>query len=215
MRTPDSSAPRPVNSDSVAPTANSASAVSDRGDRQRVERRRRRRTAASGIAGADGERKKRRHRRSPGRAELVGVEAELLARERVERVLGVGDQPLGESARLAGGRPFARVDQRKLLRLGVGILGQLLALEPDLVFEQFALRAHRNEFAGGHRECAGGQAGDAGQHDHSRVGVGAGDAENQARVGHQAVVDSEHRRAQIAAAAQAAMPALDAAGAPA
>ena len=44
-----------------------------------------------------------------------------------------------------------------------------------------------------------------------RIRVRAGDAEDQARVRHEAVVDAEHGGAQVAAAAKAAVPVLDAA----
>ena len=45
-----------------------------------------------------------------------------------------------------------------------------------------------------------------------RIGARTGDAEDQARVRHEAVVDAEHRGAQVAAAAEAAVPVLDAGG---
>ena len=49
------------------------------------------------------------------------------------------------------------------------------------------------------------------QHDDARIGARARDAEDQARVRHEAVVDAEHRGAQVAAAAETAVPVLDAA----
>jgi len=45
-----------------------------------------------------------------------------------------------------------------------------------------------------------------------RICGGARDAENEASVRYKTVVDAEHRGAQVAAAAEAAMPKLDAAG---
>ena len=124
-------------------------------------------------------------------------------------MLRVGDELLGHALRFAARQSLRLVDQRQLLRLGVGIFLQFGALESDLVFEQFALRAHRDEFSRGHRERPRDEAGNAGQQHHPRVGVRAGNAEDQARVRHQSVVDAKHRCAQVTAAAQAPVAVLD------
>src|SRR5690349_3715038 len=100
----------------------------------------------------------------------------------------------------------------ELLRLGLRIFGQLVALEADLVFEQLPLRPHRDELAGGHREGAGSEARHAGQHDDRRIRARAGDAENETRIRYEPVVDPENGGPQIAAATESPVPALDAAG---
>ena len=101
------------------------------------------------------------------------------------------------------------IDQGKLLRFGFGIFREFIAFQADLIFEQLALRAHRNVFARGHRERTGGKPGNAGEQHGRRARIRACDAEDQARVRDQAVVHAEHGRAQIADAAQAAVAALD------
>ena len=80
------------------------------------------------------------------------------------------------------------------------------------MLEELALRAYGDEFAGGHRERAGGQSRDAGQQHDGGIGARTGDAEDQTRVRHEPVVDAENRRAQVAATAQAPVPMLDVAG---
>ncbi len=145
---------------------------------------------------ADGEGEERRDRRAPGRAQLIGIEPELFARERIQRVLRVRDELLGDAARFGRAQALGAIDQRQLLRFGVGIFGKLVSLEADLIFEKLTLRAHRDELAGRHRKCAGGEAGDAGQQHDRRTAARAGDAEDEAGVRHQAVVDAEYRRAQ-------------------
>ena len=105
---------------------------------------------------------------------------------------------------------LGRVDQRQLLRFRLRILLQLVALEADLVLEELALRAHGHVFAGGHRERAGGECPRRPRRARARGSdARARDAEDQARVGDQAVVDAEHRGAQVAAAAEVAMAVLE------
>ena len=193
---------------------NSATAVTR--DAPAVARASRRRTGTAAAAARRRWRRRRTRlrRRAERRAELVGIEAELLARQRVERVLGSARSAVGELGGLPLRQAFGRVDQRQLLRLRLRVLLQLVALQRDLVLVQLALRAHRNVFAGRHRERAGRKSGDAGQQHQMRVAARAGDAEDQARVRHQAVVDAEHGGAQVAAAAEVAMTALDVADRP-
>jgi hypothetical protein len=84
-----------------------------------------------------------------------------------------------------------------------------VALEGDLVFEQLALRADRNVLAGRHGEGPGGKSRDAGDENQPRVAAGPGDAEDQACIRDQPVVDPEDRGPQIAAAAKIAMAEFD------
>ena len=117
IRNPERSAPRPVNSDKQRADREER----DRGDADRDRQRARaghRHERRERQQRADGERQERRDRRAPRRAQLVGIEPELLARQRVERVLGVGDDLRGELRRFLRPQSLRRVDERELLRLG-------------------------------------------------------------------------------------------------
>ena len=110
-------------------------------DRRDADRRReaRRRRVRSGTATAATPRPaanehERARRGAERRAQLVEVEAKLLARERVERVLRDRRPCACASASgLAFRQALGGVDQRELLRFGLRILLQLVALERDLV----------------------------------------------------------------------------------
>src|SRR2546429_260218 len=145
IRVPENTAARPVNSDSVAPTTNSAIAVN---------------SPAIGSARAP----------APNANGNSGTAA-----------------PSANESR-----------------------DEIAAPQGDLIFEELPLRAHRDEFAGGHRERAGGQSRHPGEEHDGRIRARARDAEDEARVRYEPVVDAEHCRAQISAAAQAAVPVLDA-----
>ena len=68
-------------------------------------------------ARADGEGDEGRDRRADRRAEIVGVEAELLAGQRIERLVRIGDQLLGDVAGLVQRDAAGGIDQRELLGL--------------------------------------------------------------------------------------------------
>ena len=172
MRAPEYSALRPVNSESRAPTPNSATAVTPIAIGSACGPGANRNGASGSSAPAANDRNDE-IAAPQRRAELVRIEPQLLARERVERVLGIGDDPCASRVGFAWRQALRRVDQRQLLRLGLGILLELVALEADLVLEELALRAHRNVFARGHRERARAQAGDAGEEHDVRVRIGA------------------------------------------
>src|SRR5258708_7256620 len=69
---------------------------------------------------------------------LGGIDAELLAHERIERNLLVVHDPGGESLRLGPVQAFRLVDQRELLLFGLGRLLDLLPFLGDLAERQLA-----------------------------------------------------------------------------
>ena len=200
MRRPPASALRPVNRLNAAPTPNSAmpaviaAIVTDSLQRQSEQERHQRDDRA------ERERQERIDRGAPRRAEVVRVEAQLLARERVERVRLVLHQFAAHAARLFELHAARLVDQREFFGFFFRVFVQLVALEPDLVLEHLALRAHRHVFARGHRERAGEQSRDAARQHEVRARRRTRDAHDQAGVRDEAVVDAEHRGAQVAAA---------------
>ncbi len=150
--------------ESVAPTPNRASA--GEGDAEDDQ----------GRAGAEEERDHRQQGAetkreegagggAPGRAQLAGVEAQLLAHQGVERDLGVLEQAAGEGLGFVFGDALGAVDQRQLLQLLVRGDGELGRLQLDLALEQLALGAHRYVFARRHGGSAGEEAGEAGEED--------------------------------------------------
>ena len=91
------------------------------------------------------------------------------------------------------------VELGELAGLDVRVPTQLDALEVELVLEQLGLGLHGAVLAGGHGDRAGDPAGEPGEADHTGPRAGAGDAEDQRDVGHQAVAGPEHRGAGHAA----------------
>ena len=105
-----------------------------------------------------------------GEPSWSGIEAELLADERVEGRLGVLEDAMGDRPRLGLGEALRTVDRRQL---GFFLLGHRLELGPfegDLTLVQLALALHRDVLTGGHAERAGEEPRDTGQED--EVGVG-------------------------------------------
>ncbi len=152
---------------------------------------------------ACGEREEREDRSAPRRTEVVRVQAELLARKSVERRVVVLHEVARDAPRLVDIHAARVVDQRELLGLFFGILVEFGALEPDLVLEHLALRAHRDVLAGRHRQRARQQSRDTTGDHSAQPRARAGHAHDQARVRHEAVVHPKHRCAQVAAAVAA------------
>ena len=151
-----------------------------------------------GNRASRGERSKRGQRGAVRGAEVPGIEPEFLARQRLEGAGRVGNQRVGLTPCLRGFHAARDEDQRQFAGFLLGILGKFRLLERDLVLIHLLLRAHRHIFAGGHGERARKKAGDAGQQ-HDAVGAaGPRDAEYQARVRDQSVVDAEYGGAQAA-----------------
>ena len=161
---------------------------------------------SSGMRRADREARRRGERRlDRTRAERLG-DAELVARVRAERVVGhelVGDLP-GER-----GIEAARdVDRRQL----AGARPRRRPRAPRARASRSALSVSACERTDTYSPAAidmapGDQAGDAGDQHAAVRRVRGGDAEHEARRGHDAVVGAEHRGAQPADAVRA-MPLL-------
>jgi hypothetical protein len=127
-----------VNSESVAPMLKSAmprprptERARPVGDRKGHERQR--------GAGAKGDERARGG--ADGRAELAGLSPSSSRARVSSAVLGIGDELLARARRFLLRQALGGVDQRELLRLGLRILLELVALERDLVLEELALRA--------------------------------------------------------------------------
>src|SRR6267143_671198 len=84
--------------------------------------------------GARRERDERGAGRAPRGAEVLGVEAELLAREHIEGLLRARQQRLTQLARPGEVHAARLVDERELFRLLLRVFGELLAFERNLVF---------------------------------------------------------------------------------
>ena len=116
-------------------------------------------------------------------------------------MLGIGDELVGEPRRFLRRHALRGVDERELLRLGFGILRRArrargrsgtrtarAASAPTRIrrWPSRTRPAHMPATPASSTTCA--------------IGARAGDAQDQARVRHEPVVDAEHGRAQVAAA---------------
>ena len=131
------------------------------------------------------------------RAELVRIEAELLADERVERPLRILEQPGGDRLSLTLREPLSPIEGGHLGLLLLRHCLELGALEGDLALEQLALGLHRDVLARRHAERASQEPGDPGEQDEATLVPGCpGDAHDEREVAHEAVADPENHRAQ-------------------
>jgi len=85
-------------------------------------------------------------------------------------------QLLGHLMGQGGGQAAAFVDQGQLGQLVVRVLGQFPFLQGQVGALGIGLRADRHVFAGGHRYCAGDQAGHAGGQQGLRAHAAGGHA---------------------------------------
>ncbi len=127
-------------------------------------------------------------------AELVRVEAELLARQRVQGGLGVGHDLGRQRRRRLAIDALRPVDELELLLLLLGLVAQLGGLHGDLALEEVALAGDADVLAGRHAERAGQQAGESGEEHGAVVRGGPGEAHDERGVGDQSVADPEHGR---------------------
>src|SRR3990172_1942734 len=216
-RPPLMSTPRPVSSDSAAPTANrarplSAALATTNGALAFALNR-------NGMTGTSAppanprnnplappprrDRQDRPRRGPPGRAERRRVQPQLLAHERVQRHLRVLHQPRRRRLRLLLRKALRLVDERQLaLFLLRGCL-KLAPLQLDLALEQLALGAHGDILASAHGEGAGEEARDAGQEHELPLRLRAREPHDERHVGDEAIADAEDAGAQGAAAARA------------
>jgi len=88
----------------------------------------------------------------------------------------------------------------EFLTLYFGVVGQRLALDPDLVLVELLLRAHGQVLTGAHREGARDESGQSGQSHDVVPGVGAGEAQNERHVGNQSVEEAKQRRSKTSVA---------------
>ncbi len=90
------------------------------------------------------------------------------------------------------------IDQRELLKLGIGCFRQLARFAGNVGFLGIGLRTHRDVLAGGHGHCARDQAGRPRNKDVGLGGSRGGDADDQAGGGDNAVIGAEDGRPQPA-----------------
>ncbi len=106
---------------------------------------------------------------------------------------------MGPGLRLGGIHPTRTEDEGEFVRIDVEI-GQGM---PGLRVghggvEELALGAHGDVLAGPHRQCAGEEAGDAGEEDDRVRHARGADAEDEGEVGDEAVVGAEDGGAEVA-----------------
>ncbi len=106
------------------------------------------------------------------------------------------------AGRLARGDALRPVDQLELLRLLLGHVLELLALDGELALVQLALRRHRQPLATRHGERPGEEADQPDQHHEAPVVGPARRAGDEAQVRDQAVVEAEDGRPQPTAGAR-------------
>ena len=94
----------------------------------------------------------------------------------------VTPQTLAQAERIAYAALASLPGDGELLRLLLGVLGDLLALERDLIFVHVTLRAYRDILAGGHRHGARHQAGDVVRSRVPEGGIGRPGQESLSRV---------------------------------
>ena len=169
-RSPENRTPRPVRRLTPAPTRNSATrlrAIEATKAAARWEEIRQ-----DGDERPDREGEERAAGRPERRAELVRVQAELLADQLVEGALRVLEQAVGDRLRLVVLEPLRPIEGG---HLGLFLLGHRLHLGPlegDLALEQLPLALHRDVLARGHAEGAREEPRDACQQDERAVLAG-------------------------------------------
>ena len=151
---------------------------------------------------ADRERDQRGARRGVRRGQVVVVHAQFLADVHAQGLLGMRRDLRRDPVGQVRVHPLAAEAGRQLHLLRRGVVLQLVLFLADLRLDELVLGGDRDVLAGRHRERAGGQPGQAGQHDQVRGPAGGADprahARDQRDVGDQPVHGAEHGRAQPA-----------------
>src|ERR1044071_8534872 len=111
MRNPSRTALRPVKRLIIEPTPNKAAAVNATAA-TRAPSPRAKTNGARGTSAPAPNEKNEDSAAPQGRAELLGIEAEFFARQRVESELGIRDGALCEPVGVAHAQPARRIDQR-------------------------------------------------------------------------------------------------------
>ena len=120
------------------------------------------------------------------------VNAEFLADVEIQRRFRMGRDLPGHPVGEVGVHAPLPEHFRQLTALRVRMGLELEPLLADLGGDQFVLRRHRDELARRHREGAGGQARQPGQHQRLMRSVAAADARQQRDVGDEPVHGAEH-----------------------
>ena len=128
-----------------------------------------------------------------GRWQFVVVDPEFLAHVHPERGLRAPPDLPRHPVRQVGVDALVPEDRGQFPGLGLRVVLELVLFLGDLGLDEFVLRGHRHVFARGHRERAGREAGEAGQHDRVAVAAAASDAGDQRDVRDQAVHGAEDR----------------------
>ena len=128
----------------------------------------------------------------------AGSNAQLLPGMGLEGQVGIAHHLDRQLVGHGGVDPPALVDGRQLPALVLGVVADGLSLDIELALHQFGLGPHRDVLPGGHGEGPGHQAGDAGQTDRARRGMGTGHSQDEGDVGDQAVTDTEDGGARSA-----------------
>jgi len=140
---------------------------------------------------------KRRAGRGPRRApQFLRVNAQFLARQRIQGAVLIGHQLGGDGCGFVLGEPLGLIDQGQLLLLLLRDLLDLLRLDGQLPLVEFTGALDREPLAHGHRAGTGEQPRQAGDQDRRSRERGARHAHDQTESGDQAVIRAEHGGAQ-------------------
>src|SRR5262249_61377444 len=110
------------------------------------------------------------------------VDAELLARERVDRGASIGQEAPGHRLGLVRAQPLGLVDQLQLLAFALGILLELARLDADFALRELARACDRHPLAPGPRPRSREEPGQPGDKEAVAVGRRTGNPDDQAEI---------------------------------
>ena len=110
----------------------------------------------------------------------------------------VRHQLVGDLKRQIVNEPAVPINRGEFLSFGFWLIGQFGGFARDIGALGIGLAADRHIFARRHRQGTGGQPRNPGQQHGGAVGIGGGDADDQAGGRQYAVIGAEHGRAQPA-----------------
>ena len=152
-RPPLNNKPRPVNSETPAPTANSAMPLSST-DATKFSHTEPKKNGMTGIIAPAANDRNELIATRYGEPSSSGLRPSSSRASVSQRDAAVGDDARRERLRLRAAQPLGAIDQRQLAPLLLRVGLQLFLLQRDLPLEQLALRHHRDELARAHRERA-------------------------------------------------------------